>query len=137
MDKKEKSVFYGMKAENYFSSLLNKHGIPHEFTDDWFDFTVNKIHKVEVKSCQLCVKDGKATKNHFRVGRFDFTKEKNRELQFEENVWVAFVLRNGNDFMLVGLCRARVLNKNRYVALQHLRKLKIINFQDWLKKVNK
>lgn len=134
---KEKSVFYGIKGENYFASLLNKVGIPHEFTDEWFDFTVNKKFKVEVKSCQLCVKNGKANLNRYIMGRFDFTKEENREKQFEENIWVAFVLRNDNDFMLLGLCQARELNKRRYLPLSDLRKIKLVNFEQWLKKINR
>lgn len=137
MKDQEKSKVYGIKAENYFASLLNQVGIPHDFIDDWFDFIVNKKFKVEVKSCQLCVKDGKASTNHFRMGRFDFTKEENREKQYEENIWVCFVLRNEGDFMLLGFCQAKELDKKRYIPLNDLRKINLINFEKWIRKINK
>ncbi len=133
----EQSKHYGMNAENYFKSILNKFGIESEFVDSWFDFLVNKKYKVEVKSCQLSVKDGKRSLEYYRPGRFDFTEEKNRKLQFRKNIWVAFILRHESDFLLLGFTRAKNLKKKRYVALTELRKISIINFQNWLLRVNK
>lgn len=137
MRDKEQSKVYGIKAENYFASLLSKFGIRFEFVDDWFDFLVNKDFKVEVKSCQLTVKEGKASKHWYRSGRFDFTKEENREKQFNEDIWVAFVLRHDSDFLLLGLCNAKRLQKKRYIPLNELRKLNVINLEQWLKQINK
>lgn len=136
MRNEERSKVFGIKAENYFASLLNKNGIPHDFVDDWFDFIVNRKYKVEVKSCQLTVKEGKASQESFRSGRFDFTKQENREKQFDEDIWVAFVLRHENAFLLLGCLKAKKLNKKRYINLNDLRKLGVISFEKWLTKVN-
>ena len=65
MKSHEQSRHYGMNAENYFKSILNKFGIESEFVDSWFDFLVNKKYKVEVKSCQLSVKDGTSDRRYF------------------------------------------------------------------------
>lgn len=133
----EQSKIYGIRAENYFASLLSKFGIRFEFVDDWFDFLVNKEFKVEVKSCQLTVKEGKAIKNTYRSGRFDFTKKENREQQFNEDIWVAFVLRHDSEFLLLGFCKAQKLQKRRYIPINELRKLNILTFERWLKEINK
>ena len=137
MKSHEQSKHYGMNAENYFKSILNKFGIESEFVDSWFDFLVNKKYKVEVKSCQLSVKDGKRSLEYYRPGRFDFTEEKNRKLQFRKNIWVAFILRHESNFLLLGFTRAKNLKKKRYVALTELRKISIINFGNWLLQINK
>lgn len=111
-------VRYGIKAENYFASLLSKSGIRFEFVDEWFDFLVNKDFKVEVKSCQLTVKEGRASKKqqHYRSGRFDFTKEESREKQFNEDIWIAFILRHEYAFMLLGFVNAKKLLKRRFIV---------------------
>ena len=137
MKSHEQSRHYGMNAENYFASVLNKFGIESEFIDSWFDFLVNKKYKVEVKSCQLSVKDGPRKKGYYRSGRFDFTEEKSRKLQFKENIWVAFILRHESDFLLLGFTRAKNLRKKRYINLTKLRKISIINFGNWLLQINK
>lgn len=136
MRDEQQSKIYGMKAENYFAAMLNKFGIQYEFINDWFDFLINKKHKVEVKSCQLSVKDGKKTEVHYRPGRFDFTRKENRENQYKENVWVAFVLRHEGEFMLLGFVRARELEKKRYITLIDLRKFEVLTFDHWLIQVN-
>lgn len=138
MKNHQQSKHYGMNAENYFASILNKFGIEFKFVgnNSWFDFLVNKKYKVEVKSCQISVKDGKRSVGCYRYGRFDFTKKKNRGLQFKENIWVAFILRHESDFLLLGFTKARHLKKKRYVVLTGLRKISIINFDNWLLQVN-
>lgn len=137
MKSHEQSRHYGMNSENYFKSLLNKSGIESEFIDSWYDFLVNKKYKVEVKSCQLSVKDGRRGKGYYRSGRFDFTGKKNRKLQFRKNIWVAFILRHESEFLFLGFTRARNLKRKRYVTLTELRKISIINFDNWLLYVNK
>lgn len=136
MRDEEQSKVYGVRAENYFASLLNRFGIQFEFVNDWFDFLVNKEHKVEVKSCQVSIKEGRKEETHFRCGRFDFTREENREKQFNENIWVAFVLRHDKDFMFLGFVRAQKLNKKRYVPISELRKLNLLTFENWLIETN-
>ena len=137
MKSHEQSRHYGMNAENYFKSILNKSGIESEFIDSWFDFLVNKKYKVEVKSCQLSVKDGRRGKGHYRTGRFDFTEKRSRKLQFRKNIWVAFILRHESEFLLLGFTRARNLKRKRYVPLTELRKISILNFSNWLLQINK
>jgi len=128
---------YGLNAENYFASVLNKFGIEFKFVDSWFDFLVNKKYKVEVKSCQVSVKDGKKSVECYRIGRFDFTEKKNRKLQFKENIWIAFILRHESNFLLLGFTKAKHLKRKRYIALTGLRKISTINFDNWLLQINK
>lgn len=132
--KKYTSVILGMKAENYFASILNKLGIEHYFKDTWYDFLINKKIKIEVKSCQLSIKE---KKDKYRIGRFDFTKLENRKLQYKENIWCCFILRNKEDFLLLGFIKAKILKKRRYISLIELRKLKIIDLKTWLSIINK
>ena len=132
MKSHQQSRHFGMNAENFFRSRLNKFGIHYTFEDSWFDFLINNKQKVEVKSCQLVVKNGKRSERGFRVGRFDFTDEANRKLQFKENIWIVFILRHEDKFLLLGFTRSKYLQKKRYVPLTELRKISMINFQDWL-----
>lgn len=118
----------GFKAETFFLSLLNKHGIPYHYYDSWYDVEVVG-QKVEIKSCRFSVKD---KGEYYRPGRFDFTNKDNRELQYNHNVWIAFILRNNEDFLLLGMVRAKQLNKKRYIKSHLLRMYKIVKFDDWL-----
>ena len=131
----------GLKAENFFLSQMNKVGLPVTFVDDWYDFIVNKKFKVEVKSCCISVKcitkvKGKKYLN-YRPGRFVFTSEDNREKQFDENIWVCFMVRHLDQFILLGFIKARELKKVRCVALHQVRKFKLLDLGQWLEKVNK
>ena len=137
MRDEEKSKIYGIKAENYFASILNKFGINHKFVDSWYDFLINKKYKVEVKSCQLTIKDGKSSTKKYRVGRFDFTEKKNRKKQFKGNIWIVFILRHENAFLFLGFVKAKKLNMERYIPLYDLRKLNLISFERWITKINK
>jgi len=125
----------GIKAENFFASRMNKLGLNYSYEDDWYDFLVNK-HKVEIKSCRLTVKQRNGEKESYRPGRFDFTKVSNRNLQYKENIWICFILNYEGFFLLLGFCKARQLKKKRYVQLHHLRKLKLLSLEKWVKEVN-
>ena len=126
-----------MKAENFFSALLNKCGIEHEFVDEWYDYLIKKgvddYEKVEVKSCQISVKNNKKDSDTYTIGRFDFTSEENRNKQFKHNVWIALIVRHREQFIMYGLVRAKDLNKKRYLTLHAARKLRPISFEDWLR----
>ena len=124
----------GIEAEFFFASKLNQKGIPHTFIDDWYDYDVNG-YKVEVKSCQLSHYGSSKNRRCTRVGRFDFTKVESREKQFNDDIWVCFILRHRYEYMLLGLCKATKLKKKRYVCLHQLRNLRLISFEDWCKKV--
>lgn len=124
----------GLKAENFFASRMNKLGLKFSFENEWFDFLVQD-QKVEVKSCELTVKQKQRKKSDFRCGRFDFTNEVNRDFQYEENIWVCFILRHKNDFMLLGFARAKELNKKRYITIHALSKIKLLTLEQWLRKI--
>lgn len=123
----------GLAGEYAFIAELNKLGIPYIFEDDWFDFIVLD-QKVEVKSCRITIKNGKGRKE---IGRFDFTDADNREQQFKENVWVCFILRHQEQHILMGLVKARKLEKKRWITLHKLRDFELISLQDWVKKYQK
>lgn len=130
------AVHYGIKSENYFLSKLNSLGIPAERVNSFYDFKING-HFVEVKSCQLTVVSKSGKRKVFIPGRFDFTNEFNRELQYSYDAWIVFILRGLEDFMILGVCKARSLNKKRYVSLNHLRKLNLWGFSQWINEINK
>lgn len=121
---------FGIKAENYFLSLMNAKGVPCVFRDEWYDFQVYNDVLVEVKSCQLSVAD-KNDKN-YRVGRFDFNnKEETRDLLSQHNAWVCLIVRHNDQFLLLGFVRARSLNKKRYLRVHHVRNFKPLDFETW------
>ena len=124
----------GMRAENYFASVLNEKGIFYNFDDEWYDFMINKKVKVEVKSCQISIKD---MDKHYRPGRFDFTDEENRKKQYEEDIWVCLIVRHQEQFILLGFVKAKQLEMKRYLSLPNARGLHPISFEDWLKKINR
>jgi len=131
--KKSDSVVYGMKAENFFASKMNELGLQNHFIDSWFDFLVNKNVKVEIKSCQISHKNNIGT---YTIGRFDFTKKESRELQYKEDIWICFVLRHEEEFLLLGFCKAKKLNRQIYISLNNIRKLNLVNIKEWMKIIN-
>lgn len=124
----------GIEAEQFFQELLNKHGIKNTYLDDWYDFEVQG-QKVEVKSCNISNKNGVHKQRReptFTIGRFDFTDPENREKQFEENVWVALIVRHRHQYIAYGFVRAQALKQKRYVSLHKARELPIIDFEEWV-----
>ncbi len=132
----------GMKSEEYFSSLLRSEGLDYVFEDDWFDYLVNG-HKVELKSCQITIKhylnknkEGQYVPGN-RIGQFDFTNEENRERYIKENIWIALVIRHKNQFIMYGFIRANQLDGKRYLSIHKAKKLKPLDFVDWVKKIKR
>ena len=111
MTEEHVNVVAGMKAENYFSSIMNQKGLPHTLIDDWYDFEVCG-QKVEVKSCRISTKDGEV----FRPGRFDFTCKFNREKQYNENIWICFIVRHYDQFIILGFCN----NHQIWKSIKHI-----------------
>ena len=72
----------------------------------------------------------------YRSGRFHFTKKENREKQFKENIWVCFILRHNNEF-IIGFVRAKELKKKKCICLHKLRELKLISLENWVCEINK
>jgi len=146
--------YYGLNAENYFHSKMNKFGLKVSHDDSWYDFMVNK-HKVEVKSCALFVQNKKskkpqqvATKKssqvktkgkevHYRSGRFHFTEEKNRLQQFKENIWVCFIVRHNEEYIILGFTKAKNLKKKPEITLSQLGKYKLVKMDKWLIEINR
>jgi len=126
----------GLKAENYFQSRMNQAGLSSEYIDSFYDFDVCGV-KVEVKSCSPCVRQRSNRKDSHRSGRFDFTCLSNRELQYQENVWVCLIVRANDDFLMLGFLKARQLNKRRYLALNQYRRHKLLTFDEWVSIVNR
>lgn len=124
----------GVKGEYNFIAELNKIGIPYSFVDDWYDFEVLG-QKVEVKSCRLTILHGNG--KNYQIGRFDFTDEDNRERQYKENVWVCFILRYRDEYLVLGLVRAKKLKKKRYISLHMMRELKPVDIKDFVEKYQK
>jgi hypothetical protein len=135
----EENKKIGIKAENYFLSLMNKLGLVASFKNLWYDFEVNN-QKVEVKSCNLYIKRKKKRNKKitslFSSGRFQFTNKESRRLQFNENIWVCFILRHKEEFLLIGFVRARELNLKHNITLSQLGKYKLLSLEAWIKEIN-
>ncbi|OGS40592.1 MAG: hypothetical protein A3K77_07590 [Euryarchaeota archaeon RBG_13_31_8] len=129
----------GIKAEHFFADLLNKAKLNFEYTDDWYDFLVENKHKVEVKSCMISTSNGnnKKEKKNKRIGRFYFTSNENSERQYKENIWICLVVRNIQQYMIIGFLRAEQINKKRYLSIHQANNLKLISFEQWLSEVAK
>lgn len=125
----------GIKAENYFASLLNAKGIRFSYQNSWYDYLVGKEenHKVEVKSTSLM--HGNKTTN--RMGRFQFYLEEGREKIFSENIWICFIIEYKGQFILMGLCKAKELKEKRFVSLCELEEIKLLDLDEWITEILK
>lgn len=130
----------GLKAEDYFLTKLSEKEIPYDYVNEWYDFLINKKHKVEVKSCQLTIRH--TTDYGWRIGRFDFTNEENREQQYKENIWICLIIRHQDQFLFYGFLKAKeIWNKrmnkklSRYLTIHKARSLKPITFNEWISRV--
>lgn len=119
----------GLRGENNFVAELNKAGIPYTSIDTWYDFEVLG-QKVEVKSCKISIKNGK----HNKIGRFDFTDENNRQKQYDSNIWVCFIIRRHEKYIILGLTKAKKLNKKRYVSIHEAIQTNPTPLEEWLEK---
>ena len=132
----------GMKAEDFFSSLLLNSKLDYDFVDIWYDYIVNG-HKVELKSCQLTIRHRYQQKTKrkkldgWRIGRFDFTNEETRKKQIKENIWIALVVRHKNQFIMYGFIEAKQLSGERYLSIHKARELKPLEFKDWVNQIDK
>jgi hypothetical protein len=133
----KQNVENGIKAENYFASILNSKGVQQSYNNSWFDFTVfdnkDNSYMVEVKSCQLTTRQGKK----LRAGRFCFSLKEANKKMFHHNIWVCFVLRCKEEFVLLGFCRARELKQKKWIGLHQLERYGIISFDKWIREIMK
>ena len=125
---------HGKIAENYFSLLMHKQGLEFKFVNDWYDYEIENRVKVELKSCQPSILQYSKHKEAelYRVGRFDFTDEDNREKLIKEDVWIALVVRFRKEAMFLGFIKGSSLNGNRYLSLHHVREKGIISLSDFI-----
>ena len=131
----------GYKAEQHVFSILNQKGIQFTFVDDWYDVDLFNKEKLEIKSCCLSIKQQLAGKrkheDSYRIGRFDFTDPDNREKIYNANMWVGFVIRFLDHYLLCGFCRSKKLKNKRYITIHDLRRIGLISLDDWIKELNK
>jgi hypothetical protein len=127
----------GDLGEMHFENIVKAAGFQVEKSPHgWYDYDVDGI-RVEVKSCALFVKHSKRIKGQsHRIGRYDFTRERNRELQKRENIWICFLLdvfkfADSTQHITLGFCRAaEILNGSRYVPLLKLAGVKLLSVED-------
>lgn len=125
-----------MMAEQLFSELMRQENMTCEFIDDWYDFLVGNLHKIEVKSCRLTIKDDSIKKEtRFRVGRFDFENPDNFQRLKSENGWVFFIIRHSDQLLPLGFTKAKDLHIKRYISIHQTRNLIIHSVNDWLNMV--
>lgn len=120
---------HGESGEMFFvDDLLKQKVIDYENVDTWYDYRV--FHqKVEVKSCRLTVKGtGK-----LRAGRFEFRYPGNRVKQFDQDVWVCFIIRHGSQHINLGFVRAKKLKQRRCISVLEVQRLKPISVREWVK----
>lgn len=117
----------GLKGEEAFKEQMTLNEIQYDYDDSWYDFRVYD-EKVEVKSCRISQRDN--LKN--RAGRFDFNNEDNREKQFKENIWVCFIVRHYEQYILLGFIRAKELKQKRSINLINLRDYSLLSLEAWI-----
>lgn len=121
----------GLRSEDYFRQMMNSKGIDYEFVDSWYDFLIKGKYKVEVKSCQISIKNTFKSHKGFRIGRFDFTGKEQRKNLWKENVWVCLIIRHRHEFLLYGFIKYQKIGK-RYLTLHQARSLKIMGLDEWI-----
>lgn len=121
----------GEETEEFFVKKLVVNELLYNKVNLWYDFEVYG-KKVEVKSCQISVKNGKGD---YKIGRFDFTKEENRKLQRKHNIWICFIVREQGQMIILGFCKARSLPKKRYITLHEIRKIPLISKETFFERI--
>ena len=118
----------GTRAEQFFVDKLREFNIKPKFVNKWYDFEVEG-QKVEVKSASISIKQNKLSR---RVGRFDFHNTLNRMIK--ENVWICFIVRYKNDFILLGLTKASNRIGKR-ISIHKIYDMQLLKINDWLNKI--
>ncbi len=123
------SYKHGIIAEKFFSEILYSNGISFKFVDKWYDYMIEDRIKCELKSCTMTILNG--NKTGYKIGRFDFTDEDNRQKLIDNNVWIALVVRHHYQCILIGFVPGEKLNGNRYISLHEAKTLHPIPFTTW------
>lgn len=123
----------GQKSEEWFRNLLVENNLNYEHQDIWYDFLVEK-ERVELKSCKLYVKKGD---DKWQNGRFKFTDASTRDTQYDENIWVAFIVRWKQQNIFLGFVEAQKLNKASDILIKTVVQLEPLTMEEWIKKIRK
>lgn len=123
---------HGCAAEDFARKFFDENDLSYRYVDDFYDFSV-ETQMLEVKSCQLSIKDRKGV---FRVGRFDFTNKDARERLAQHDAWILLLVRHEEQMLLYGFIKASKI-KSRYLAIHQARSLKPLNTIQWITKVKK
>jgi len=126
-----KEKLKGKIGEKFFEKILKKRRVKFEKINSWYDYSVLG-NKVEIKSCNLSIKHTDNSYHVWRSGRFDFTSFFNRTKQFDENVWIVFIVRYHEQCIVLGAIKAKELNKCRYISLHKIRELNLYQFKVWI-----
>ena len=121
---------HGNATEEYFKILCETEGLKVDHIDSWYDFEIEG-HRVEVKSCRLAVATGRAEEKKLSQGRYDFTKKYNRKTQYQENVWVCFIIRCRDQFLIQGFTKSRDLQQKRYISIVNAESYHLKSFQQF------
>ncbi len=119
----------GKQGEDYFQTLCDKYGLSYEKANTWYDFNVAG-QKVEVKSCQLVVKNNPT---RYKTGRWDFTNASQRTQLRDANATVCLLVQHGNQYMVYGFVPAKEI-KQRYLSIPKARTLETITLEEWVEK---
>ncbi|GAG23135.1 unnamed protein product [marine sediment metagenome] len=130
----------GYRVEQFVLGRLRQVGIEHTFDDDFYDVKLGNGELLEIKSCRLSVrhkwnKPDKTKGEGYRIGRFDFTSEENRDKLWEANAWLCFVVRHREQYMLCGFVRAKELPNRRTFTVHDLRRCQLLDLGEFKEKV--
>jgi hypothetical protein len=125
----------GLQAEDYFIEKIKPFFPDYNYVDDFYDFELDGT-KVEVKSCLFRSRNGRArpksNQDYFHIfGRFDFTKAETRDKLIEEGVWIAFIVRSHDDFLLLGFVESKNLKIKRYVRMIDVMRVKPLSIDQF------
>lgn len=124
------AVQHGLKAEDYFYRFCESEGLNIKKINTWYDFEVEGV-RVELKSCRLAVYTGKKESRKLSQGRYDFTKVYNREVQQQENIWVCFIIRAKDQFLIQGFVKSKELNGKRYISIVNAESYSLKSFNEF------
>lgn len=120
----------GEKAEQWFKELLIEHGHDVEHKNTYYDFLVDGV-KVELKSCRITIRTEGHPSYKWRIGEFQFSKKSQRQKLRENNVWVAFVVIEDGEGLLLGFLPYNLLRNQRRVTIHQLRDYDLFSFRRW------
>ena len=125
----------GVRSEYFLKDVLRDRKIPYKHMDSWYDFEIMG-EKVELKSCRISVKHTYQRKNgvaceSYRIGRFNFDLTA-MEKAIKENIWICLLVRHYEQFMILGMVRAKHIGEKRYLTIHKAREFNLIDLEEWI-----